>query len=426
MTMLNLSLVTKTILNLLTDRLPLYPDWPTGATLTASSAPPDSLSGTHALSFYLFHLKEDAHTKSQDWQVSDAVPLRYKPMGLTLNYVLCPRSNASDVADRALIDQLLMGLALKTLHDFPVIDDTTVVEIGGKAQLVMPAALRGRGNRLRIQLLPTPMEEATQYWQSSSMPARLAAFYEVSAVLLDPEEPRSRSARVLNVGVQSLVRGCPSIEGTRSTVSFKLPGESLAREVVSSPAEVAPGSAFEVYGSDLKGDQTRLLLMHPDFTDPLEVDDAWALSTNGSVLSATAQSAIGAQAILPGVYGVFVQTTARRTLPDGSQRDFDFISNQASLLIAPKLAGVTFAADLGTLKVEGFDPSLLSGNDLMCFVGAQRLMSTASAPAAGQFRSLSPDTLEFRLPTGTVPGSYLALRLIVRSAESAPFWVVAP
>jgi hypothetical protein len=426
MTLLNLNLVTKTILNLLTERLPLYPDWPSGATLTASSAPPDALNGSHALSFYLFHLKEDAHTKSQDWQTLEAVPLRYKPMGLTLNYVLCPRSNASSAGDRSNIDQLLMGLAVKTLHDFPVIDDTTVVDVAGTPTLVMPAALRGRGNRFRIQMLPTPMEEATHYWQSSSLPTRLAAFYEVSAVLLDPEEPRSRSARVLSVGVHPFVRGCPSIEGTRSTVSFTLPGEAAPRELLSSPAQVTPGGSFEVYGSDLKGDETRLLLHHQDFPEPLEVDAPWNLVTNGSVLSATARSMIGSQAILPGVYGVFVQTTTRRNLPDGSTRDFDFLSNQMPLLIAPGLAGLSFAAGLGTLQVSGFDPSPLTGTELMFFAGSERLTRATAAPGPGQFRTVAPDKLEFRLPAGTVPGSYLALRLVVRSAESEPFWLVAP
>jgi hypothetical protein len=426
MALLSLNLVTKTFITLLKERLPRYADWPGGATLNASPAPPDAVSGNHALSFYLYHLREDAHTKAQDWGVDDAVPLRYKPMGLTLNYVLCPRSSASLVEERAYIDQLLMGLSLKTLRDYPVIDDTTTVETAGPPKLLMPPGLRDHGNRLRIQLLPTPPEEATHYWQSGSQPLRLAAYYEVSAALLEPEEPHSRRTRVLSVGVHTLLRGRPWIESTRNTVTFKLPGETLLRETLASPAEAAYGASFEVSGSDLKGDKTALLINHRDFSEPVEADATWNLRTDGSVLHATVRAKAGTQDLLPGIYGAIVRTTARSRLPDGSQRDFDAESNESAFSIAPAFAFLGFVAGLGSIKVTGFDPTLFKGNDLMLFAGVDRLLRATGAPAIGEFRPVGPDKLEFRLPAGTPAGTEVPLRLIVRYAESAPQWVQAP
>lgn len=427
MALLNLAHVTRTLLSLLEYRLPGYPDWPNGSALIASPAPPDLVSGNYALSFYLYHVKEDAHTKSQDWQADDGRPLRFKPMGLTLNYVLCPRSNVADLADRAYVDQLLMGLCLKTLHDYPCIDDTTTVESGGVPKLVMPAAIRGWGNRLRILMRPAPVEEASQYWQAGSQAARLAAYFEVSAVLLEPDEITRRAARVLSVGVHSFVRGRPIIEGTHNTLQFTPPGDSQPRDLQISPAEVGFGGQFEVYGSDLKGDGTALLINHPGFAaGPVEVDPSWNVNSNGSLLTAVARPAAGAQALLPGIYSVIVRTTARRTLPDGSQRDFDNYSNAAPLSIVPVIANIGFAAGLGTMTVTGFDPSTLSGQDLMLYAGGERLIAVNAAPAAGQFRSLTPDKIEFVLPGGLTPGAYVALRLIVRSAESAPTWVSVP
>ena len=426
MPLLNIGLVTRTLVNLLTERLPQYPDFPGGATLSVSPAPPDWVSGTHTLSLYLYHVREDAHTKAQDWGIDDPYPLRFKPMGVTLNYMLCPRSNAADFAERAWTDQLLMGLALKTLHDYPYIDDTTTVPTAGPPALVMHPGMRGRSNRLRVLLRPTPPEEASQYWQAGSQPMRLAAYYDVSATLLEPDVPKKRAGRVYAYGVHVFARGRPSVEGTRNTITFTIPGETTAREVQASPAEVGYTEVFEVYGADLKGDLTSLFLNHRDFAEPVEVDAAWNLATDGSVLKATARPTAGAQAIVPGIYGAVVHTTARRTLPDGSQRDFEFWSNEVPLAIAPRIVNVAFAAGLGTITVDSFDPAPLSDTELIVFTGGARLDRVVGAPAAGQFRPLTPDLIEFRLPAGTPAGTEVPLRIIVRGAESAPRWELAP
>lgn len=432
MALLDLSLVTRTLLAILEARLPTYPDWPATATLTASPAAPDAVSASHALSFYLYHLREEAHTKAQDWQVDDAVPQRFKPMGLSLYYLLCPRSNIADVQERALTDQLLMGLAVKTLRDHPVIEDTTLVDSTTGPRLVMPTSLRGRNNRLRILLQPTPAADATQYWQAGSQPLRLAAYYEVSAALLEPDEPRTRSGRVLTVGVHTFVRGRPRVDRSRNTLTFTLPGETSPREIELSPAEVAYGQTFELVGADLKGDRTTLLLTHRDLIEPVEVDAAWGLASDGQRLTATARASAGGQAILPGIYGALVRTTARRTLPDGSTRDFDFFSNLAPLAIAPRILSVTQAGGVHTIEVDGFEPHALVTSELMLLVGADRLTRTAvdPPPAGTYFTPAAPPAevhrIRFRFPAGVPAGTLLPLRLVARGIESAPRWELAP
>ena len=218
MALLDLSLVTRTFTTLLGGRIPGFPVWPGATPLVASGGPPDLVSAPHALSFYLYHVREDAHTKSQDWAVTDAVPQRFKPMGLTLYYLLTPRSNLADPNLRALAEQLIMGLALKTLRDLPVIDDTSTVEVLGLPVLLMPPGLRGRENRLRITLQSTAAADAGQYWQVGAQPQRLAAHYEVAATLIEPDEPPTRRGRVLMVGVHTFVRGQPRISHTSLTL----------------------------------------------------------------------------------------------------------------------------------------------------------------------------------------------------------------
>jgi hypothetical protein len=432
MALLDLSLVTRCYTTLLGERIPTYPDWPAATPLLASAGPPDLVNGAHALSFYLYHAREDAHTKAQDWPPGDPVPQRFRPMGLTLYYVLTPRSNIADANNRALADQLVMGLALKTLRDMPLIDDTsTVITLGGPV-LVMPAGLRGRSNRLRALLQPTPASEAQQYWSAGTNPLRLAAYYEVAATLLEPDEPATRRGRVLMVGVHTVVRGQPQIASTANTITFTPPGALDARTIEISPAEVAFGQTLEVKGANLKGDTTALLLDHRDFPEPVEADAAWNLRSDGSTLTVTVQPSAGAQALVPGIYGAIVRTTVRHTLPDGTQRDFDAFSNEAGFAIAPAIVSVTGPGPVRTIKVDGFAPHLLANNELLVFAGATRLTRVgASPPGAGEFFTpaappAAVDTIRFRFPAGLVSGSVVPLRLVVRGAESGPWWETVP
>jgi hypothetical protein len=432
MALLDLSLVTRSFTTLLGERIPLYPDWPAATPLVASAGPPDLVNGAHALSFYLYHAREDAHTKAQDWAPGDTVPQRFKPMGVTLYYVLTPRSNITDPNLRALADQLVMGLALKTMRDMPVIDDTSTVMTLGGPVLVMPAGLRGRNNRLRALLQPTPANEAQQYWSAGTNPLRLAAYYEVAATLLEPDEPTTRRGRVLMVGVHSIVRGQPQIERTSNIITFTPPGALDPMSIEISPAEVAFGQTLEVQGANLKGDRTALLIGHRDFPEPVDVDAAWNLQTDGSRITVTVQPMAGTQALVPGIYGLTVRTTARHTMPDGTQRDFDAFSNQVGFAIAPAIVSVTGAGPVLTINVNGFEPHLLANNELMVFAGATRLTRVgASPPGAGEFFTpaappAAVHTIRFRFPAGLVSGSVLPLRLVVRGAESGPWWETVP
>lgn len=428
MALLDLSLVTRTLTTLLDRRLPQFPDWPNATPLTVSPGAPDLVNGDFALSFYLYHAQEDAHTKAQDWQNSEPIPQRYKPMGVTLNYVLCPRSNVADVGTRALNDQLVFGLALRTFHDYPFIEDQTVVDdgMGGLVQ-VMPVGLRGRANRLRISLRPTPVEDAGHYWQSGNLSLRLAAYYEVCAVLLEPELPRSRAGRVLSVNIPTFVGTPPVIQGTRSEISFTMPGDPASRVLDASPAQTAYDDQLLVFGSGLKGDRTELYISHPDFVQPMPADAAWNLASDGNQLRVDVQPAASGQTLLPGIYAVSVRTIAQRRLADGTQRDFPSDSNVAVFAISPAILNVAFAAGLGTLTLDRFDPTTLTGNELLLFVGSASLIRVNVAPVAGQFRALAgPFRLEFRLPVGTPAGLDLPIRVVVRGAESAPRWEVTP
>lgn len=434
MALLDISQVTQTFVTALQSRLPSFADWPMATPVTVSPAAPDSVGANHAVSFYLYHIKEAAHTKNQDWQASQAqVPQAFKSMGLTLYYIMTPRSNIVALEDRAYADQLTMGLALKTLNETPIIDDTTTVDSNGGPVIVMPLAMRGRDNRLRISLRPTPANEASEYWQAGTLSARLSAYYEVEATLLEPEQLQSRSGRVFAVGVHTFLRKHPQIAGTRNTLDITLPDDIESQTLNFSPAEVTIGDTLEIFGSDLKGDSaTTLLFAHRDFVDAVEADAAWSLETNGSTVTVTVQAIAGAQPIFPGIYGAFIRTTDRRRLPDGRYREFDRLSNQVALAITPRILNINLIATDFVIQVLGFEPHLLSSEEILLFVGQFRLQRIiANPPGQGEFVTpaappVDTDKVIFRLPAGTVAGSQLMVRLVVKGAESGPQWVEAP
>ena len=204
------------------------------------------------------------------------------------------------------------------------------------------------------------------------------------------------------------------------------------REVEMQPAEVTYGAALEVFGADLKGDRTALLIRHRTFAAAIEVDAAWALKTNGSVLTVTIQPSIGAQVITPGVYGAVVKTVARRTLPDETVRDFDLFSNESGFAITPKITGTTLVA-VGDSRIDGisFDPAVLTEpDDVDLVIATERFTrrTTGGALTPGQFRlqAGAPPFITFRFPPTLVSGSTAALRLIIRGAESAPLFITVP
>lgn len=443
MALSNLGLISKTLLNVLNLRIRASSDWPTGglpdggAALITSPAPPDLVSEERAVSLYLYHLREDAHTKSQDWEIANVdIPQQFKPMGLTLYYVLCPRSNLGDVIERTLAEQLIMGLAVKALHDFPLIDDSTrVLDRSGVLQTVLDSKLRNRKNRIRVTMQPTPYTEASQFWNAGSQPLRMAAYFEVSATLLEPEIPPSGRQRVALLGVHPLLRGQPVIEATRNQISFTIPGEFDARQAECSPAEVTLGQSMEIVGIDLKGDSNAVLLSHPDFAEALVLDAGWLVQSNENHISLTVQDQVvtssGNQAIVPGSYGISVRTTARRSLPDGTQRDFDQYSNESAFAITPKISSISaLAADLsGNITVAGFLPASLGNGAVSLFCGADKLQRVASGPLQpGQFllNAAPSQVIDFRLPTSAPSKAVLPLRLVVRGAEAAPNWVSVP
>jgi Pvc16 N-terminal domain len=424
MALLNLSLVTQALTRLIEAGVRSSPEWPVGDTLNVTPEPPDKLKGERTIGFYLYHVVEAAHLKNIPPPGDASVPLRLSPMALELRYQLTPHS-ALTGQNGPIKEQLMMGLAMKTLRDFPVLEDSTAIG----TTTIFPAALQSGDNRLRITLQPAPASEALQYWTTGSQPARLAAYYHVLTALFEPDRALTTGGRVLTYGVHTFLRGAPRLDGSLNRIQFTVPGETSPRDLELRPAEAAGGAEITLFGSELAGDETQLWIRGARWTQSIQVDALqWGVVATPDRVVVRVHESAGSETVLPGTYGAFVKVISHRTMPDGRPRRFEKISNETPFTVAPRIDSVSaFSAGVATVSGFSFDPAQLPGDAIQVFVGSDVLSRrNTGTPAAGEFRPVSPTSLTFHLPAGLTPGVALPLRILVNRAESAPRWVVVP
>jgi hypothetical protein len=450
MPLLDLSLVTATLHNVIQRRVraglvALNQPATVLNVLATSALPPDQLSGDATVGFYLYHATESATLKNLPPPSQDTPPVRYTPMGLELFYQLTTHSSLT-AENGPLMAQRLFGLAMKALRDFPVINRNTTVE----GLPAFPTELQGTENFFRVSLQAVPVNEAAQFWTGGNQSVRLAAYYQVSAALLEPEPPSRYGGRVLRYGVHTFVSGAPRLDATRSTVVYRVPGETADREATVQPAEAPLGGQFTLHGTDLAGDETTLLIKHARFEDPIEVGLEWGVSATTDRIFATVQALADTEAMLPGFYTLMANVTRRKRMPDGSLRDFTGTSNEVTFVVAPLItspaaATVATADANGIVVIQGhlFQHADLADEDLKVIVGPGELpRETTAALQPGNFEVVDGTTLvppvvlddasrpfviRFRFPiSGLNAGDVVPLRVRINGAENAPRWVEVP
>ncbi len=434
MPLLDLSLVTGTLLRLLRFRVTplwasLYPPIPPPPAVNYTAAPSANVTGDQTLGMFLYHTNEDAHFKNQPAYYKDQPPIRFSPMGLQLHYQLYAHAAEGDIDSIMTRAQRLFGLALKTLHDYPSIDQTT--RIG--ADFIFVPELQGTDNVLRIVLKNLSTNDATNFWNAGTQNVRLAAYYEVSTTLLEPDRPMRGSGRVLRYGVQVFVHGAPRLDTSRSIVTFRIPGETIDRTAELQPGEAATGENIYFDGTDLSGDATTLLINRSDWDDAEEVGPEWGVIAGVDTIFAQVQTRAGARDIVPGIYSAAARVTRNRRMPDGTMRAFPQSSNSVPFTVAPTITNpahnaiAVAAADIVTVTGGIFDHADVLPENVRVIVGGEPIPLATGALVAGRFEIVSATQLRFQFPiAGLTSGAVLPLRIIVNGAENAPRWVQVP
>ena len=140
--------MTSTLISLLEQNINRLLE-PNDSTVTVVPTAPNQVgdSELNRLSLYLYHVSEDPYYRNMPGAGSDPPNVAKAPMGLCLYYILTAHHTSSDVDADALTQQQLLGLALKTFHDIPIVTDNTTID---GMNPVLPDNLRGQQNSIQI------------------------------------------------------------------------------------------------------------------------------------------------------------------------------------------------------------------------------------------------------------------------------------
>ncbi len=394
--------------------------------LTVKVAPELLRNNDMGVGFYLFHAQENPHYKNYPAPGMDTPPVNYTPMALNLFYQLSANWKEGDKSD-AYEEQRLMSIAMKALHDNAVM--TTTIPGGKKIDI-----------KITLQTL-TP-SESVQYWAAAESPVRLSAYYEVSAVFLEPEKPKTYAGRVLTYGNYVFVTNQPQIISSESVILYQVPGEPSQRQVFTSPGQTPPAKALpamqtnkQVFrGSGLGGGPLELLIIHPRWQEPALADAVdWELvRTADHTVSVTVRETVRLQKsltvvnILPGLYAAQASIKTIRATSAGA-KTFIQTSNQFPFLVTPRIDNIVPGMGVGgdTFTVQVYivqHPDLLPG-DIQVFVGEDRLdYKPGGALNPGEFKITAAEQIEFRAPAILAKG-LVPVRILINGVESTPNWI---
>lgn len=421
----------------------------TDFTVTAAS-PEATVSGVKpTISVYLFHVIEDAVRKNAPPKVGGgSVPVRFAPMGLTLYYVITVLSQAADEDDTNIrTQQKLLGFVAKTVHDFPVISDQTLIDGSNVLEPFLG------DNRVELILRPVKIEETITFWSTQdARTPKLSLFIEARVVLLEPETPETISGIVLSVGNFVFPGGVPQITTTRSRVAVFLPGSNPTteepRKITAVPARVAmfdgvptdPPFSFKlrdnnlltIEGAGFSGEQRLLTLRARGKSFRVDMDDAthntaWAFALSSTSVNLRFQDTVFdtegvTHDLTPGVYATRVTIFKIKggPVPPSS-------TNEVAFTVTPQIINLTGTGAARTLEITGdyLDPDLVEiqlgvgGVGLKPFPGTDPLENDT-------YRVTSGSTIDFKVANPPTAGHFSVVQLSVNAASAPPAWIVGP
>lgn len=452
---LDLSRVTDTLTNVLTnyiDGSPPAPLWDTldpshKFTVHVSGSMPETkrkLDGCQ-LTVSLIHISQDkfqrnsAIVPSVPPPVKNAPPARAQtiplhPLSLNLYYLVTAFAD-----DKFVEEQQAMSMVLNCFHQNPIV----------KTNITLPGATFSPvPEEFTLTMEIESADELGRLWQAITAPYRLSVVYKVSVVFMTPPPPAGSAKQVqravLTIDPATLpYQQSGQVIGTSSSVTYATPASAPPNnpEVVTfnySPATVVPGQPFILYGAGLKQQDTAstIWLLVPDTSSPTgfkEIDvTAWKLPDpkptppNQSLLTTDSRItlAITTPPPLPDP-GVYQLRVGNNVPLNGSN---PIRSNATPFSIAVPVTGIPVppAPPLLPPVPPGSDIYILNGQQFIAGQTQVLLETVALAPIAGAlqpgtFKVMDPATITFQRP-GNLPSGIYAVRIRVNQVESPPGW----
>lgn len=439
-----------------------------GSVVNVSTLRPERVDTGNILNLYCYHVTEDTHTKLRRRQ-SQGQAIATSPLSLVLHYIVTAHIDTTGSFD-ALTEQRLLSYAMKTFHDFPVIEDGVLVG----ADSVMPLELQGRDNRFEITMVQLNPLESLEFWANEhDITAKPSAYYEVRPVELEPEAPTRVPGVVLTLGNFVFLLGTPQIAGTEGELPLALPAAlgggtttatlSPARVGPVNPAPLPAWNILRLKGAALdKGQAQTLLLSHPHWTllfpdlsrIPVEMAQNAALGWSQTVADGLAEISVGEQLavprpdgsfttvdLYPGTYTVSWAVRLAFEQSDGSTRFIEERSNDATFSVNPRITGFARDGASGAVTLDFGGPWRLNRGippppdpvaepelDILLSVdgtGYRRWNDVPPVQPPGTY-TLADHQLSY-LPLAAANATGLhTVRVLVNGADTQPFWIEIP
>lgn len=382
--------VSRTIRNLLRDRM----EAPVGVTV----APPDvEVAGVAGprLNLYLYQVKEDGYLRNQELPgTTHPGSNGFPPLSLQLNYLLTAYGSSETAQDGDLEAQLILGDAMRVLHDFPMLTEgleITRPAVGPVGQPLLDPTLLGEFERVKITLDQATVGDFVKIW--GALPQanfRRSASYSASIVQIE-----SRRASRAALPVRERIVHVLPFERPHIDEVFREPPIGGVR----SPSAEA-GETLRIAGANLAADRIAVRI---------GAEDAQVLSVRDDQVDVLVPATLPA-----GLHAVRVVHDLELGNPPVAHRGYD--SNAAAFQLVPRIVDIDPAsAASGQLVTFELQPPMEAKQDVRLLLGDRTVRATPLAPGG------PPSALaEFDLPSGAdaiAPGTYLA-RIRVDGAES--------
>ena len=389
--------VSASLRRLLEDRAQI----PAGAApVVFTVGPPRSEAGEgiaerSRVNLFLYRVSENGALKNEELPGrASSNGYGHPPLSVDLHYLLTAYGSAS--VDDDFVDEtrahMLLGSAMRVLHDYPVITDELRTVRPPQNQPIIDTALVGEHESVKLSLDPVSLEDLSKVWTALTLPYRASAAYKVTVVQIESRRP-ARSVRPVGEPPDAGPRviAVPMRRPRITTLAVRRPGDPPDRERPQAYARI--GDTLVIRGSGMAGSGTTVLLGAFDAS---------------AAISATAEDRIELvlpdhPALQPGTLPVQVRVTAPglATPLVGS--------NLAVFVLVPAVTSAIFESNPRRFRIEGarlFSPD----HESVAIVGDRVVASDV-------FTTSNDDLVIFRVPAGVSAGTY-AMRVRVNGAES--------
>jgi len=385
------------------------------AEIRVTTLPLDSVRGDdgdtarNQLNLFLYHTEVNASWRNQ------RVPGRVRPgetgpppLALNLYYLL----TAYGQDDSELIAHVLLGTAMRLLHDHPLLGREEI-----RTALSM-SDLADQMERVRLTLQPISLDEVSKLWTGFQSEYRLSVAYQVSLVLIESHRESVAPLPVLRRG-----------EADRGPVAVAAPGASLqavtgfedptlAVQLDAGKPSAELGDVLVLSGRHLDTAPLTARFRHPRLAAPIERPvEPGPTATEVRVALPGAGDAGVPEAWPPGFYTVeLIQQ------PPGLPQ---WTTNRIPFALSPTLDSLTPTTQ--AVGAQPFDltltgrPQIRDDQSVSVLFGARELVpSSVSTPAAD-----SDAATTVVVPVDGVDAGTYVVRLRVDGADSVPIDVAA-